>query len=44
MKERECEIHGKYVRTGESEECPICEYYYYTEFLEYNEDDEEDDG
>lgn len=43
MSERECKIHGKYVRTGESEECPICEYYYYTEFKE-DEPEDDDDG
>lgn len=42
MKERECEIHGKYAQTGESKECPICEYYYYIEFPE--KDDWEHEG
>jgi hypothetical protein len=38
-----CEIHGKYIQEGESKECPVCEYYKYTNFPEEYEWDEEED-
>lgn len=41
--EYNCPIHGKYVQTGESKECPWCEYYMYVNFPENYEWEEDTD-